>query len=138
MIRLFVLREPAHFDSMVAALKANWKVMADAGQPLGCHVAPYKRTRRDEANSLMWVWLTQIARDAWVAGRQFVPETWHEHFKELFLPEANARGDEKWAINVDGTRRVVMSTTRLNTTEMSTYMTAFSAFAATDLGVTIQ
>jgi len=135
MNRFFVLRESVHFDSLVTALKANWPAMAAAGKPLGVTVAPYRKSRSHEANALMWVWLTQIAEQAWVAGRQYAPEVWHEHMKRELLPERNARGDEKWRLLPDDSRDLVMSTTRLNIAEMSIYMEKLQANAATTLGV---
>ena len=138
MNRLFILREPLHFESLLAALKANWQAMASLGKPLGVTVAPYKKTRTSEQNALMWVWLTQISKEAWVGGKQFDAETWHEHCRREFLPETNARGDEKWLVLPGGDRLCVMSTTRLNTEEMSLYMDAIDAFAAVELGVEIK
>lgn len=135
MKRLFVLREAVHFDSMLAVLRANWQAMAAAGQPLGVRVAPYKVDRSSEQNALMWVWLTQIQEQAWVAGRQYDAETWHEHCKRAFLPETNNKGDAKWRYLPNGDRVLSMSSTRLDTGEMSLYMTAIEAFAATELGV---
>jgi hypothetical protein len=137
MNRLFILREPVHFTSMVNALAANWQVFAAGKTPLSVTVAPYRKTRTSEQNALMWVWLGMVARDAWVAGRQFSDETWHEHAKREFLPERNARGDEKWQWLPSGERICVMSTTRLNTAEMSAYMEALSAFFVTELGVNL-
>lgn len=138
MRRMFILKEPLHFQSMLAALTANWKTMADMGQPLGVHVAPYKRSRSDEQNALMWVWLTQVKEQAWVNGQQFDEETWHEHYKREFLPEVNARGDHKWRYLPDGTRQCIGSTTRLKTDEMSLYMQKLDTDIHATLGVIIQ
>ena len=138
MNRFFILREPRNFENLIAALSANWLAMAAAGKPLGITVAPYRKTRSNEQNALMWVWLEQVASQAWIGGQRYSAETWHEHFKREFLPERNARGDEKWMQLPNGDRLCTMSTTRLNTAEMSIYMEQLTAFAATDLGVTIQ
>lgn len=137
MNRLFILREPLHFESLLAFLRANWRPMADVGKPLGITVAPYKKKRSDEQNALMWVWLTQMQRDAWVAGSQFDAETWNIHAKREFLPEVNAKGKNKWRYLPDGSRQLDMSTTDLNTAEMSLYMNALEAYAVSDLGVQI-
>lgn len=135
MIRLFILRERQHFDQMVAVLAANWQAVAASGAPLGVTVAPYRRTRSSEQNALMWVWLDSIREQAWIGGRQYDAEVWHEHAKRLFLPERNARGDEKWTHLPSGDRLCTMSTTRLNTAEMSAYMEQLSAWATGELGV---
>ena len=123
---------------MVMALKLNWAAFSLDGKPLGVRVAPYRKKRSDEQNALMWVWLTQIADQAWVAGRRFGDETWHEHFKRECLPETCAKGVDKWRVLPSGERVLVMSTTDLNTEEFSTYMTRFSALSATDYGVTLR
>lgn len=130
MKRLFVIRDAAILANMVAAVSANWQAAVDAGAPLGINVAPYRKTRSSEQNALMWVWLGQLADDAWVGGKQYSAETWHEHIKRELLPETNARGDHKWESTPDGGRRCVMSTTRLTDAEMSDYMHALGAFAA--------
>lgn len=135
MNRLFILREPLHFDSMLAALRANWQAMAAIDKPLGVRVSVYKKTRSDEQNSLMWVWLDRIEKQAWIGDRQFDAETWHEHAKREFLPDTNNKGDAKWRYLPNGDRVCVMSTTRLDTAEMSLYMTALEAFAVGELGV---
>ena len=137
MKRLFVIRDEAVLANLIAALGANWKAAVDAGTPLGCHIAPYRKTRSQEANALMWVWLGQLAADAWVSGRQYSAETWHEHAKRENLPEANSRGDHKWEEMPDGSRRCVMSTTRLTDREMSDYMEKLGVLAAS-VGVALR
>jgi hypothetical protein len=82
------------------------------------------------------VWLTQLAGEAWVNGQQFCAEAWHEHIKAAHLPEKNNKGDDKWLILPDGSRRCIMSTTRLDVKEMTDYMDNLAAFAA-ELGVTL-
>ena len=46
-----------------------------------------KKTRKQDQNSLMWAGpLRDIAEQAWVSGRQFGPEVWHEFYKREYLP----------------------------------------------------
>ena len=135
MNRLFVLREQRHLDALLASLQSNWQAFARREQPLGCTVAPYRITRSQEQNALMWVWLSQTEQQAWVGGMQFSAETWNEHFKRELLPERNAKGLAKWDILPTGERRLAMSTRDLNVTEMSLYMQALQAALATELGV---
>lgn len=130
MRRLFVIRDAAVLANLTAALGANWEDAVKAGVPLGVSVAPYRKTRSNEQNSLMWVWLGQLASEAWVGGRQYSAETWHEHAKRELLPEVNERGEGKWEPTPDGGRRCVMSTTRLTDREMGDYMEALGALAA--------
>ena len=146
MIRRFVLREQSHADNLIAMVRSNWQVMAATEQPLSVVCAPFKTTRSLEANALMWIWLKVIEQQAWLGGRQYSDEVWHEFYKREFLPEINSRGDDKWrevpprlpAAQLAPARVCVMSTTRLNKTEMSVYMTQIEAHAATELGVRVQ
>jgi hypothetical protein len=142
MNRLFVLREARHVLAMKAMIQANWESCSAAGHPLGVTIAPYRKTRTSEQNALMWVWLGQIAEQAFVGGRRFDADVWHEHIKRALLPELNARGDAKWrdlpALGGAEPQRVLaMSTTRLNTEEMSLYMEQMAAFTTTELGVNL-
>ena len=130
MKRLFVIRDASVLANLVAALTANWQAAVASGAPLGVNVAPYRKSRSSEQNALMWVWLGQLASDAWVNGQQFSAETWHEHAKRENLPETNARGDHKWESTPDGGRRCVMSTTRLTDAEMGDYMDKLGVLAS--------
>lgn len=130
MKRLFVIRDAAVLANLTAALSANWQAAVAAGAPLGVNVAPYRKSRSNEQNALMWVWLGQLASEAWVNGQQYSADAWHEHAKRENLPEVNSRGDVKWQPTPDGGRRCVMSTTRLDDREMGDYMDKLGALAA--------
>lgn len=138
MRRMFVLREQQHRDSMLACIALNWEAFANAGQPLGVSVAPYKRKRSDEQNALMWVWLTQISEQVWANGQRYAPETWHEHLKRELLPETNDRGKQKWNYLPDGERVLVMGTSDLNVGEFTQYLERLAAHASTQLGATLK
>lgn len=133
--RTFVLHTGEHAQSLIAFLKSNAGPMAKQGQPLEVRVSVYKAKRSNEQNALMWVLLTQIADQAWVAGRQFAAEVWHEHFKRELLPEETSRGVAKWRALPNGDRELFMSTTDLDVSEMSTYVEKLQAKAAVELGV---
>lgn len=103
--------------------------------------------RRTEARSVsqnakQWAdVLAQIAEQAWVDGKQYAPEIWHEHLKRMFLPESydpelTRAGYVKWAELPDGSLKCVGSTTKLTKRGFSQYMTQIEVFAAQDLGVT--
>ena len=133
--RTFVLHTGEHLQSLAAFLKANAGAMAKQGQPLEVRVSVHKAKRSTEQNALYWVLLTQIAEQAWVAGRQFAAEVWAEHMKRELLPEETARGVQKWRYLPNGDRDLAMSTTDLNVSEMSTYVEKLQAKAAVELGV---
>jgi hypothetical protein len=95
----------------------------------------------------MWAGpLKDIERDAWFRGRQYRAEIWHEHFKEVFLPDETdpdfdpshvVDGYRKWDMNPwNGNRQLVGSTTQLTDKGMRIYLLQIEAEAATEYGVT--
>lgn len=103
--------------------------------------------RRTEArsksqNAKQWAdVLAQISSQAWVSGKQFSTDVWHEHLKRMFLPESynpelTRAGYVKWAELPDGSLKCVGSTTKLTKRGFSQYMAQIECYAAHDLGVT--
>ncbi len=103
------------------------------------------KARKLDQNALMWAGpLKDLSQQAWVQGRTYSPEVWHEHMKRANLPE----GDEeefarlvkspetyrKWDHTPDGERGLVGSTTQLTVYGMSQYLEQLYAFGA-GLGV---
>lgn len=150
LVREFVFRDRADWDRFVAFMGANLAPMAEAKRYLRCVVSEYKATRSTEANAYMWAGILEpTAQQAYVAGQRYTAEVWHEHAKELFLPEINARGQEKWYYPPElpnpkmaallqppqKQRRLVMSTSHLNTAEMALYLDQVAEYVTTELGV---
>lgn len=103
-------------------------------------VRPYKKDCTAEQRSLMWVRLAEIAEQAWVAGKQYDSDTWHEYFKKQYLPEVFTEGMtkekyRKWTETPDGRKVLVGSTEGLTAKGKAEYMTQIEAFAAIELGV---
>lgn len=109
-------------------------------------IRPRRKVRSPSQNALMWgARLKNIATQAWVNGRQFSEDTWHEYLKEQYLPEGTEQNISelvkdagkylKWDFKPDGSRRLCGSTTQLTTKGMTLYMTQCEAFAAQELGV---
>ncbi len=71
--------------------------------------------------------LRQISEGAFVGGRQFSDEAWHEHFKRQFI------GLEE----LPGGGQAGISTTTLSVAEFGSYMERIEAYASTDLGIEI-
>lgn len=99
------------------------------------------KARKPDQNALMWSGpLKNIAEQAWVDGRQFHINTWHDHFKREFLPEDYIEGicksDSymKWDYSPSGERVLVGSTTDLTVRGFSIYLEQVLAFGA-NLGV---
>jgi hypothetical protein len=119
----------------------------DPNQPIEVLIREQVKKRKLTLNAAMWAGpLADIERDGWVQGRQFRAEIWHEHFKELFLPDENAPdfdrshvldGYQKWDVNPwSGNRVLVGSTTQLTDKGMREYLLKMEAEAATEYGVT--
>lgn len=110
--------------------------------PLGLEVLIRKpvKVRGMDQNALYWVGpLADIAAQAWVAGRQYSAEVWHEQFKRAYLPEEydeelTKEGYRKWDITPNGDRVLIGSTTQLTKKGFSQYLTQVEADGA-GLGV---
>jgi len=104
-------------------------------------VREYKKPSSHEQRKLMWgIRLAEIAEQAWVDGKQFSKETWHEYLKELYLPEGFIEGEtldgyQKWVELPNGQRHMIGSTTRLTTKGQCIYMEKVEAYSVVELGV---
>lgn len=134
--RVFVLRGPDQARLLHQFLKGNAKAMADQGQPLEVRVSVWKPKATDAQRALIWIINEQIAQQAWVAGRRFDAECWHEKAKQDLLPEETSRGVKKWRLLPNDGRVLNMSTENLNRAEKTEYIDALLAWAA-DLGVEV-
>jgi hypothetical protein len=125
LFRTFVLRDEPNARHLWAFLKSNWRALAGTGRPLSVTVAEHKSKRTLEQNKRYWAILNEIAELAWVNGKQYSADAWHEYFKGLFI------GYEE---TPDG-RRAGISTTTLSVAEFSDYMTRIEQHAADELGL---
>ncbi|WP_186202350.1 recombination protein NinB [Burkholderia gladioli] len=128
--REFVIRNGSIWSNVVAFVRANAKVFADRGEPLRVIVTAEERQRNAAQNRLYWgAILRSIAEQAWVEGRQFDKDAWHEYFArkygvsdELTLPDGEIILRRK-------------STSQMSVGEFSTYLNQIQAYAANTLGV---
>ena len=127
MLRTFVLREGQHAQSLWAFLRANWRAMADSGRPLQIVVTEYRKARSSEQNRRSWALLNQISAEAWIDGKQFSADAWHEYAKRKFI------GVEE----TPGGGSVGISTTTLSVQDFATYMTRVEVYAAQELGLEV-
>lgn len=134
--RVFVLWGEQQAAALHAFLKQNAKAMADQKLPLEVSVSVHRPKASDQQRAAMWLVYQQMAEQAWIAGRQFDAETWHEHCKREFLPEETSRGVQKWRLLPNDQRELRMSTEQLNKAEKSEYLSKVMAFAAS-LGVEV-
>ena len=128
--REFTLRNGGMWSNVVAFVRANAKIFAERGEPLRVIVTAEERQRNAQQNRFYWgAVLKQISEEAWVSGRQFDKDTWHEYFarqygvcEEMTLPDGEII-----------TRR--KSTTLMTVGEFSDYLNQIQAYAAETLGV---
>jgi hypothetical protein len=90
-------------------------------------VTEHKAKRSGDQNKRYWAILDDISVNAWIEGRQYSSQAWHEFFKRKFI------GFEE---TPDG-GLVGISTKTLSTVEFAEYSNKIEAYAATELGVEI-
>ena len=128
--REFVLRSPANWQALAQLVASNAKVFADRGKPLRVIVTEDERKRTDAANRFYWgAVLMTIAEQAWVAGKQYSKDVWHEHFARQYLPHTEIVTPFGEIVS----RR--KSTTELTVSEFSDYLQRVQSEAASSLGV---
>ena len=129
--------------NVLAALVRN--LPTDPDKPLEVVVREEKRARKLDQNALMWAGpLRDIAEQAWVHGKQFSAEIWHEHIKREALPDETdpfsfhadhvKDGYRKWDYTPKGQRVLVGSTTQLTVKGFAHYLEQVYACGAS-LGV---
>lgn len=115
----------------------------DQENPIEIVIREKQKIRKLSANARMWAGpMKDIAGQAWVSGRQFSAEVWHELFKKEYLPEDDdpelpelaKEGYRKWDFDPAGNRVLVGSTTGLKTKGFARYLQQVEAFGA-GLGV---
>lgn len=129
MNKTIVLRGDTQAQSLWAFLKQNWRAMADAGKPLAVSITEAKSKRSSDQNRRYWALITEVAEQAWVDGKQFSKDAWHELLarkfgvcKEITLP--------------DGEIVLVReSTGDMDVATFTAYMTRIEVFAAQELGL---
>nr|DAR66794.1 MAG TPA: protein NinB [Caudoviricetes sp.] len=92
-------------------------------------IRPYKSKRSTEQNRRLWKIYGELADKAWVNGRRYSAETWHEYCKGMFL------GYELKAMPDGSELKTPISTTTLNTAEMTDYQNRLQSWAAGEFGI---
>jgi hypothetical protein len=141
MDRTFVLDNDLRAEAAARFIASNWRQMMAAGHAMALRCYEFKEVRTREQQSLMWIRVGEIAAQAWVGGRQYSEEVWHEQLKREYLPDEVGptkrcrKGYVKWAVMPSGDRALIGSTTQLTTFGMSEYMDQVMAYGAGELGV---
>ena len=90
---------------------------------------PYKSQRSIEQNKRLWKICQTLAESVFVNGRQFDSEVWHEYCKRTFI------GYNEMTLPSGEVTLQAISTTTLNTAEMTTYQNQIQAWAALEHGI---
>ena len=114
---------------LMTTIYNNLGAWLEANAVLEVCIRPYNSKRSIEQNRRLWKIYAKLADEAWVNGRRYSAETWHEYCKGMFL------GYELKAMP-DGTElKTPISTTTLNTAEMTDYQNRLQAWAAGNFGL---
>lgn len=128
------------YNVVVEVIAAVRSAPLDPLRPLQVVIREEPRKRKPDQNALMWSGpLADLAQQAWIEGRQYSAEVWHEFAKKSFLPEEHdpaltLEGYVKWDVDPAGDRVLVGSTTQLTPRGFSDYLEQLYAFGAS-LGV---
>jgi len=120
----YVLRDAVIAERLQAFVRANWAGMAQRGQPMLIHLMTEKAERSLTQNRRYWALLSDIAENAWVGGRRYSKDAWHEYFRERYLPKLEGPMGEH-----------PVSTASLTVKDFSAYMERIEAHAASELGI---
>lgn len=114
-------------------LKVIANLPLDDVKPLHIVIEEKAKQRGLDANGYYWLRLGEIANQAWLSGRQFNSDCWHEYAKRMLMPEEVTLKDgsvcSKWVELPDGTLTVI-STTQLERKCFSEYTTIVEVFGA--------
>lgn len=127
--RTFILRNDNFAQALWAFLRSNWKAMAEQGKPLAVTIAEHKAKRNVEQNKRLHAMLSEIAEQAWVAGRQYDAETWKEYYRRLLI------GSEEIPLPDGEIMERGISTTTLSVHECADFITRMEQDASERLGV---
>jgi hypothetical protein len=125
MTRTLRLIGSAQVDTAIQVIR---NAPIDPMRPIEVLIREQPKTRHADQNNLMWAGpLKDIAEQAWIDGRRYSAEVWHEHFKTEYLPEEfeegiTKEGYRKWDYTPKGNRVLIGSTTGLTVKGFAQYL----------------
>ena len=114
---------------LMTTIYNNLGVWLESNAELEVCIRPYNSKRSIEQNRRLWKIYGELADKAWINGRRYSAETWHEYCKGMFL------GFELKAMPDGSEVKTPISTTTLNTAEMTDYQNRLQAWAAGNFGL---
>lgn len=128
--RDFILDNPDRWNAAKSFIESNWEPMFNADTPLHLIVSNQEENRRAIQNKFYWsVVVRSIASQAWIEGRQFSADAWHEQLARMFGICVEVRLPNGEMI----VKR--LSTTEMKVREFSQYIEECMAYAGTELGI---
>lgn len=125
-LKVVVIHGEEFVERAFSFVRENWEHYAHKGHPLVIQVVPFKSKRTVQQNKFYWGFLLhQISENAWVDGRRFSADTWHEQFKKWFLPR----------IEMPDLSMEPISTSELTMEEFSQYLDKIQRYAMQNLGI---
>lgn len=85
----------------------------------------FKKVRSNDQNALYWMWLTCLEQET---GQE--KNSLHDYFREKYLQVTYEQV-------FDSERKILQSTTKLDTVAMRNYLDKIQVFVATELAVTL-
>ena len=133
--REFTLDTPASGAVLVNFLKSNAPAFATKGTPLRVIVTEEEMDRLDDQIKYYFgPLMKQITEQAWIAGRQYSKEVWHEHFAKLFLPATELQLPDGEIV----LKRGSIARGKISIKKMTTFLQEVEAYAGAELGVVIE
>lgn len=114
---------------LMTTIYNNLGVWLESNAELEVCIRPYNSKRSIEQNRRLWAIYGELADKAWVNGRRYSAETWHEYCKGYFL------GFELKAMPDGSELKTPISTTRLNVAEMTEYQNNIQSWAANEFKI---
>ena len=128
--REFVLENPQRWIAAQLFIESNWHSLAKADTPLRIIISTQEEKRREQQNKYYWaVVIRSIADQAWVDGKRFSGEVWHEHVARMFGILKDVTLPDSIVIQ----KR--LSTTEMTVKEFSEYIENVTAWGASELGI---
>lgn len=127
MFREFIIENDKVWECAKVFIESNRKMLAELNTPIRLTVSTKEEKRRERQNRYYFgIVLKSIEEQAWVSGKRFTKDAWHEllanqfgEFVEIELPDGN---------NI--LKR--LSTTEMSVKRFAKYITEVTAYACSE------
>jgi hypothetical protein len=128
--REFKIISETALKSAINFVESNWRALLDVETPIFLIITSAEEKRRDQQNKYYWaVVIRSIAEQAWLNGKQFSAEAWHEYFASQY----GVKKEIEMPNGCISTKR--LSTTEMKVREFSEYTQKVEAYGAQELAV---